>query len=192
MFATLRYGRAVATTPSASANSDDADARQLSAGRALASPLRLRILRFCLYDAHTNREIAEEFGLNVGTSLHHVRTLVNNGFLVAEEPRTGRRGSREIPYRATGLSWSTRIDGQGALVIRTFLEEVDGLDLDEQFMVRMGFKLTAERLEELQNRLVEVILEYHESPDDDGARHGLFLSVHPEGHRSSRTESGSE
>lgn len=162
-------------------NPDDVqDARQLSAGRALASPLRLRILRFCLYESRTNREIANEFGLNPGTSLHHVRTLVENDFLAPDEARTGRRGAREIPYRATGRSWSTRIEGQGSLMVRTFLEEIEGLDLDDEFMVRMGFKLTPARREELQHKLVDLILEYHHAPDEDGELSGLFLSVHPE------------
>ena len=157
-----RYSRRMETPDEAT------DARQLSAGRALASPLRLRILRFCLYESRTNREIAQEFGLNPGTSLHHVRTLVENGFLAPDEPRTGRRGAREIPYRATGRSWSTRIEGQGSLMVRTFLEEIEGLDLDDEFMVRMGFKLRPERREELQHKLVDLILDYHRSPDDDG------------------------
>ena len=83
----------------------DDDAAQQARSRALSSPLRMRILRFCLHEAHSNREIADEFDLNPGTSLHHVRTLLNAGFLVAEESRAGKRGATEIPYRATGRSW---------------------------------------------------------------------------------------
>jgi hypothetical protein len=37
--------------------------------------------------------------------LYHVRRLVDTGFLVAEPARRGVRGSREVPYRATGKSW---------------------------------------------------------------------------------------
>lgn len=180
-----RYSRGVDTPDEAT------DARQQSAGRALASPLRLRILRYCLYESRTNREIAEEFGLNPGTSLHHVRTLVENDLLAPDEPRTGRRGAREIPYRATGRSWSTRIEGQGSLMVRTFLEEIEGLDLDDEFMVRMGFKLTPARREELQHRLVDLILEYHHAPDEDGELSGLFLSVHPERRQGDSSDPGS-
>jgi DNA-binding transcriptional ArsR family regulator len=75
--------------------------------RALSSPLRLRILRLCLHKARTNKEIAGILKVNPATALHHVRTLLATGFLRAEEPRTGNRGAREIPYRATGLSWGT-------------------------------------------------------------------------------------
>lgn len=160
--------------------SDNEDARRRRAGRALSSPLRLRILRHCLYASHSNREIAAAFGLNPGTSLHHVRTLVDAGLLVAEEGRPGRRGSVEIPYRATGLSWDADVPGQGDLLVRTFLEEIEGLDLDEMFMVRMGFKLRPERRDELQRRLVEIVLEYHAAPDDDGELSSLFLAGHLE------------
>ncbi len=158
----------------------DDDARALAAGRALASPVRLRILRFCLYDSRTNREIAAEFGLNPGTSLHHVRTLVENGFLAADEPRTGRRGATEIPYRATGLSWSTPIAGETGVLVQTFLDEIEGRDPDELFMVRMGFKLTPERTDELRRRIVDIVIEYKDAPDADGKRYSLFVAGHLE------------
>ena len=45
--------------------------------RALASGLRLRILRLTLDEALTNKEIAERVGRNPASVLHHVRTLVD-------------------------------------------------------------------------------------------------------------------
>lgn len=118
--------------------------------------------------------------MNPGTALHHVRTLVEAGFLAAEEGRPGRRGTVEIPYRATGLSWETDFTGQGSLMIRTFLDEIGQHDLDEVRMVRMGFKLSPERLEEMRSRIVDIALEYHRTPDDAGEAHGFFLALHPE------------
>ena len=73
--------------------------------RALASTLRMRILRVCLNEPRTNKEIAERLGRDPATILHHVRRLVDTGFLEALPPRRGARGSREIPYVATGKSW---------------------------------------------------------------------------------------
>jgi hypothetical protein len=169
----------------------DEDARRQATARALSSPLRLRILRYCLYEARSNREIAAEFDLNPGTSLHHVRTLVDAGFLAAEEGRPGRRGSVEIPYRATGLSWNADLEGRGDLLVRTFLAEIEGRDLDELFMVRMGFKLRPEREDELRRRLVDIVLEYHRSPDDDGEASSLFIAGHPEALPARRQEPGS-
>ena len=72
--------------------------------RALASSLRMRILRVCLNEAHTNKEIAEVVGRDPASVLHHVRRLVDTGFLEAQPVRRGTRGSREIPYLATGRS----------------------------------------------------------------------------------------
>src|SRR5918993_3780013 len=75
--------------------------------RALSSATRLRVLRLCAFESRTNKELAELLDLNPGTMLHHVRTLVQTGYLAAEPERSGAQGSREIPYRATGLSWRT-------------------------------------------------------------------------------------
>ena len=87
---------------------EDADeAEQARRARALASPLRMRILRLCLHDARTNKELADELGVNPGTLLHHIRTLVDTGFLAAGEPRRGSRGAREVPYLATRRSWNS-------------------------------------------------------------------------------------
>src|ERR671910_2431241 len=73
--------------------------------QAMAHPLRLRILRFCLHEPHTNKEIAERFGKDPATTLHHVRLFVRTGFLVADPVRSGARGALEKPYRATGKTW---------------------------------------------------------------------------------------
>ncbi|HKS00236.1 MAG TPA: ArsR family transcriptional regulator, partial [Arthrobacter sp.] len=43
---------------------DSGDADLVAKGRALSSPLRLRILRLCLHQSRTNKEIAELLGLN--------------------------------------------------------------------------------------------------------------------------------
>src|SRR4051794_4556913 len=44
--------------------------------KALSHPLRLRILRLCLDEPKTNRELADRLDANPATVLHHVRTLV--------------------------------------------------------------------------------------------------------------------
>ena len=73
--------------------------------KALASGIRLRIIRLCLDRALTNKEIAERLDANPATVLHHVRTLVATGFLVPQEERRGPRGTREVPYLSTTKSW---------------------------------------------------------------------------------------
>src|SRR5947207_6510593 len=63
--------------------------------KALANPLRLRILRLCLDEALTNKELADRLDKDPGTLLHHVRTLVDTGFLAPDEVRSGTSGALE-------------------------------------------------------------------------------------------------
>ena len=74
--------------------------------RALSSPVRWRVLRACLDEALTNKELADLLGVNPGSMLHHVRTLVGTGFLAPGETRRGARNAIEIPYRTTDLVWA--------------------------------------------------------------------------------------
>ncbi|HEY3478086.1 MAG TPA: winged helix-turn-helix domain-containing protein, partial [Streptomyces sp.] len=70
---------------------------------ALASGIRLRIIRLTFSEALTNKELAQRLGRDPATTLHHVRKLVETGFLAAQPPRRGARGAKEIPYLSTGL-----------------------------------------------------------------------------------------
>src|SRR5215218_4204717 len=129
--------------------------------KALASPLRLRILRITLHEPHTNREIADVLGKNPATVLHHVRALVDTGFLIEQEVRRGRRGSREVPYLASGKSWF--MDGGAAgssgrdLLLETFLQEVGGLPEGSLDSARLGFRLNAADKEKVMQRLQDVL-----------------------------------
>src|SRR3954447_24675332 len=114
--------------------------------KAVASPLRLRILRITLHEPHTNKEIDEALDLNPASVLHHVRTLVDTGFLIEQPRRRGRRGSRGRPYRASGKSWyldygePDTVVGRD-LLLRTFLEEIQGLPAGALDSSRLGFRL---------------------------------------------------
>jgi DNA-binding transcriptional ArsR family regulator len=157
--------------------------------RALASAVRLRILRVCLDRAHTNKEIADRLGLNPASVLHHVRTLVATGFLVAEQERRGARGSREVPYRATGKSWLVRrADPQPSghrAMLEAFLADVAEVGFErESPMFRLALRLTEPELEELALRLKVVLEEYAGRPADPGAApYSLFLTIHPDATR---------
>lgn len=149
--------------------------------RALSSPLRLRILRLCAFESRTNKELAELLDLNPGTMLHHVRTLVNTGYLAAEPARAGNQGAREVPYRATGLSWRTSMPGGSFVLVETFLQQIEGVADDDLDTSWLGLKLNDEHREELQNRLMELVTEFKErGPDPDGATYSLFTAFHPD------------
>jgi DNA-binding transcriptional ArsR family regulator len=168
---------------------EDADeAEQQRRARALASPLRMRILRLCLHESRTNQELAAELDVNPGSLLHHVRALVSTGFLVAEEPRRGARGAREIPYRATGRSWRQGGRDFGPMLVETFLQEIEGLAPGDVQVTRLGLKLNAANREEMLSRFYALFEEYrNRGADADGEPLSLMFAEHPERSRSERT-----
>jgi len=154
--------------------------------RALASAIRLRILRLCLDRALTNKEIAARLDTHPATILHHVRKLVATGFLVPEEERRGTRGAREVPYRATGKSWKmdvqdTGVSGGGQAIVDAFLAELRLVDVDTIKLSRLGLRLTQPEHDELNRRLHELLDEYRNRPlSPDGAAYSVFVSLHPD------------
>lgn len=180
-------GRMAPDRPLAHPHPDESDAEREARAKALSSPLRLRILRICLHEARTNKEIADVFGLNPGSVLHHVRSLIDTRLLAAEEPRRGARGSREIPYRATGLSFTTSLPNSSSLVVETFLQEIEGIAPDDLDAWRLGLKLSDADLDELRSRFRALFLKYAErAPDPGGTAVSLMFAIHPE--RQPRTD----
>lgn len=162
--------------PADDASTADADAD----ARALASTLRIRILRLCLDEPLTNREIAQRLGRNPATVLHHVRTLVDRGFLVAEPVRRGARGSREVPYLATRKSWRTPGGpGMSRILIDTFLEEVALVDPQEVLVTRLGLRLDDDGLQELLSRVQAIFEEFAARPTEQTQTpYSVFWSLH--------------
>lgn len=149
--------------------------------RALASGLRLRILRMCLDEPLTNREIAQILDRHPASVLHHVRTLVDTGYLEALEPRRGRRGAREIPYRTTGKSWYTYSHHGARSMLDAFLAEIETVPEDQQDLTRMGLRLPPQEMEEFRERLHTLLQEYHDRPRAPGAEAwSLLVALHPD------------
>lgn len=147
--------------------------------RALSSPIRLRIMRLCLHKSRTNKEIADLLDINPATSLHHVRTLLANGFIEAEEPRRGNRGAKEVPYRSTRMSWGTKLPDAAPVLVDTFLQEIDGLSPNEIQILRVGLKLNEADQREMLARIHEVIEDYAlRAPDPEGVATSLFMAHH--------------
>lgn len=152
--------------------------------RALASGLRLQILRLTLDEALTNKEIAERVDRNPASVLHHVRTLVDSGFLRAEQPRRGVRGSREVPYRATGKSWQLEVPGAGQAALAAFLAEAGKVPVEQLETSRLGLRLTADGVAELRARLDDLLEEFRSRPAAPGAESwSLFVALHPDAGR---------
>ncbi len=149
--------------------------------RALASALRMRILRVCLGEGRTNKEIAEAVGRDPASTLHHVRRLVDTGFLLAEPVRRGTRGSREIPYRATGKSWQLSTPAASRVMLDAFLDDVALAPATELDTSRLGMRLSPADMTEFRGRLQALLDEFAERPDDPQAPPwSVFLAIHPD------------
>jgi DNA-binding transcriptional ArsR family regulator len=155
--------------------------------RALAHPLRLRILRLCLDTALTNKQLSERLGKDPGTVLHHVRTLVATGFLAAEEVRQGQSGALEKPYRATGKSWTLDVGeeatgeaGATEAMLEAFLAEFrEGGSAAAGGWSRLALTLGQASLEELQDRLQALLDEFVDrSPEPVGEPYGMLVVIH--------------
>jgi hypothetical protein len=155
--------------------------------RALASSLRLRILRICLGEGHTNKEIAGILGRDPASTLHHIRTLVRTGFLQPQPERRGTRGAREIPYLATRKSWRLSTPAMDRSMLDTFLEEVALVRAADVDTTRMALRLPAAEMAEFRTRLGGLLDDYASRPDDPSApAWSVFLMVHPDPNRPDR------
>jgi len=154
--------------------------------RALASAIRLRIIRLCLDRPMTNKELAARLDANPATTLHHVRKLVATGFLEPQEERRGTRGAREVPYLSTGKSWTldvhdSGVSGGGAAMMQAFLDEVRLLEPDQAPFARLGLRMSKDELEELQDRLSELLDEFAARPlTPEGQPYSLFVALYPD------------
>jgi hypothetical protein len=155
--------------------------------KALAHPLRMRILRLCLDQALTNKQLAEWLGKDPGTVLHHVRTLVASGFLVPDEVRQGAKGALEKPYRATGKSWTLSLEespvpvgADSQAMLEAFQAELAeaGPGAASSFN-RLALTLDEGSREELESRVLAILDEFVTRPPDPGGEpYGLLFAMH--------------
>lgn len=171
------------------------DRRPATAGelKAMGHPLRMRILRLCLDEPRTNKALADLLRKDPATILHHVRLLVEHGFLRAEPVRTGQRGALEKPYRTTGLSWRLELladDQPAGLAGRVEQAVVDAYraeltDALGEFgpralrtQTRAPLRLNERSQAELNERLEAVLADFLDRNDADGERLSFLVSMH--------------
>jgi DNA-binding transcriptional ArsR family regulator len=146
--------------------------------RAASHPLRLRILRLCGQQPMTNKQLADRLGSQPGTTLYHVRLLVEAGLLEPAPIRTGASGALEKPYRSTGRSWwlslygdtdegepsDDRDDQLSMAPIEAFQAELrEAGPGSVRTFARFMLHLSEEEVRELDRRLLEVLDEYIQS-----------------------------
>ena len=150
--------------------------------RALSHPLRLRILRLCIDEAMTNRQLAQRLGRDPGTVLYHVRRLVELGFLAPEPMRRAASGHLEQPYRITGKSWMVRVTqapSWATAVLDAVREEMQ--EAGPRRLVRatrLGVRLRSRDLAELKSRLDALAEDFAKRDDPAGVPIGLLLIAH--------------
>jgi len=144
--------------------------------KAVASPLRLRILRLCNDREWTNKELADRLERDPATILHHLRLLVDAGLIEAMEVRQGKSGAYEKPYRSTGISWQISFERaavdeeqEGELAMLTaFREELDEAGYESiAELTRFHLHLGADEVAPFIDRFLQLIDEYRSS---DGPR----------------------
>jgi GNAT superfamily N-acetyltransferase/DNA-binding transcriptional ArsR family regulator len=154
--------------------------------RALAHPLRLRIIRLLFDRELTNRELARALGENPATVLHHVRTLVRTGFVEATPERPGPRGTVEKPYRSTGKSFWTDIDDDDMVesvaraAFDAFVVELRDAEPNRDLHTsRLAVNLTPAGRLALDQRLADVLMEFAtDPPHPDGDPCAVFVATH--------------
>src|SRR5919109_2185942 len=143
--------------------------------KAAAHPLRLRIIRLCGQQPMTNKQLADRLHSQPGTTLYHVRLLVEAGLLEPAPIRTGSSGALEKPYRSSGQSWwlsgygdadegepyDDRDDESSLAPIEAFQAELrEAGPGSVRTFARFMLHLSEEEVRELDRRLLEVLDEY--------------------------------
>lgn len=150
---------------------------------ALASGIRLRIIRLTYAEALTNKEIAQRLGRDPATTLHHVRKLVDAGFLAPQPARRGRRGAKEIPYRSTGLSWELqgeRDRGLAEAMLEAFLAEVAEVGPGGLGQTRLVVRVDPDQRREFEERLEALLEEFRERSTPRGAEQfAIYVATYP-------------
>jgi len=160
-------------------------AATIAEAKAVAHPLRLRIIRLCALEELTNKQLADRLERDPGTVLYHVRLLVDVGILEPAPIRTGPSGALEKPYRATGLTrllestLALSLPGGALAPIEAFQQELAEAGPDSvRKMSRFVLRLSPTDAEELALRLVAIFDEYADDDHlraDQPAHGGLFV-----------------
>jgi DNA-binding transcriptional ArsR family regulator len=165
--------------------------------RALANPIRLRVLRLLRFEQLTNQEIADRLTMRPATTLHHVRMLLSAGFIEPGAERPGPNGITEKPYRDTTKSWTLSVGETGSgrklssAALEAFVAEVAEAGGKLQAATRQALNLNRASLDELSDRLAAVLDDFEVRDDPDGQPYAVFMAIHRRPTRRSRSKRSS-
>ncbi|MQA14353.1 MAG: ArsR family transcriptional regulator [Pseudonocardiaceae bacterium] len=126
-------------------------------------------------------------GRDPATTLHHVRRLTGMELLEALPARRGNRGAREIPYRATALSW--RLDWRDEdgsatheAMLEAYLAEVADVGVERVDQTRLVLALDEGGAAEFRDRLHALMQEFAaRAVDPSGSRQAVYVAFYPGG-----------
>jgi hypothetical protein len=122
-------------------------------------------------------------GKDPATTLHHVRKLVDAGFLAAQQPRRGTRGAKEIPYLSTGLSWNLDVHQRSGIteaMLEAYLAEIAEIDIDRLDQTRLVVQVPPDDRDEFKQRLDELLEEFKSRRRLPGAeRTAIYIATYP-------------
>jgi predicted ArsR family transcriptional regulator len=154
--------------------------------KALAHPLRQRIIRLCSLGERTNQQLAAELDRDPATILYHVRKLVDAGFLAPIEVRSGTSGALEKPYRSTGRSWQLDVGpdrgGDASLAMLDAAREElaaagpGALQASTRFVVRVPQEELEAWLRDLHER-IDGLVERSQELAEGGGRYPAHAAV---------------
>jgi len=141
--------------------------------KALGNVLRMRILRLCMQQELTNKQLADRLDRDPGTVLYHVRVLADAGLLEQAPVRTGESGALEKPYRSSGKTWylDDPLAGEEPDIrfapIQAFQEELrEAGPGSVQFFERFALHLSPDDAVELDRRIWQILDEYRATDGD--------------------------
>ena len=166
--------------------------------RAVADPLRQRILGAFLHEPRTTKQVAGLLGQPPTRLYHHVDILERAGLIELVETRQ-KRGTTEKYYRAianrfslSGLEGAAEVDDTIATAFRTAEQAIrrESAAADGQgraFMALGTLRLTKSQLIGLQERLGSIAEELRgEKSDEPRESYGFLAAVYPTANDGSR------
>jgi predicted ArsR family transcriptional regulator len=147
--------------------------------RALAHPIRLRVIRLAKDQALTVSQLSELLGLGKATVLHHVRTLLREGFLSEAPQRRSAAGRPEKPYRSTRKSLTITFTDTPELplaVLDAFRKEVADHEDPSPVVARRRLRLNDASRTEFVARLGRLVDEF-DARDEPDCQPVNFLAI---------------
>jgi len=170
--------------------------------RALADPLRIRLYELLAVRPRSAKELADRVGMRADRLYHHLAQLEEAKLIEVAEYRRLPAGKVERVYAPTPTEPSAGEDATPAdvaLLLNAALEitraDVNAATRAQEEgedrrvgLGRVAVRLTRQRLDELTNRIEELLRDAQDHPDDDGVWTTVLWTVVDREDRGTRQE----